>query len=573
MVMKTIEKNKFDSTISKLKQVASHYDSDFFQSQLQELEDFISHFNINVLVVGQWNAGKSSLLNKFIGEDDLLLEDDDPTTALATELYSTNEEHHFVGVRDDNSEVDIAPSAKDALKGFKKAKFYVNSENLKKYSDFTFVDTPGYNSGNDAHNNALKNYINNGSAYILVMNVNNGSLISEDIRFLREISQYSKYISIIVNRADEKPTDEVKAVMESCKDSLEVNGFDNVPVIEGSKWADNAADIIPTAISNFDVQQIFDDVIKKRLLIIAKNFLTEISIMENSSSLNTHDLDSKIYEFEAAKTYLHSYFESQKKTIANTMGEKAVEAILDEVHTAMVAQESSVVAALMHGSEVAAQAILIESIRPAVNNALKDITARQVNDMMRNISFEGVLNRSNATEVTGLITNVAKNAQNYIEQGYLQRIGKGVDTLKKVQKSGSTFKNVASLFAILTDFINPVLEAVIVFLPDIIALLREALGPSEEEKIQDYIKAVIYPQIKCKLHEHLSLVVSEQSEKLVALLQKNVDETMDSIEKQLQDVRIQKESRKNEFKDLLQSISNDCKLLCDMQNKLEVNHA
>lgn len=571
--MKTIEKNKFDSTISKLKQVASHYDSDFFQSQLQELEDFISHFNINVLVVGQWNAGKSSLLNKFIGEDDLLLEDDDPTTALATELYSTNEEHHFVGVRDDNSEVDIAPSAKDALKGFKKAKFYVNSENLKKYSDFTFVDTPGYNSGNDAHNNALKNYINNGSAYILVMNVNNGSLISEDIRFLREISQYSKYISIIVNRADEKPTDEVKAVMESCKDSLEVNGFDNVPVIEGSKWADNAADIIPTAISNFDVQQIFDDVIKKRLLIIAKNFLTEISIMENSSSLNTHDLDSKIYEFETAKTYLHSYFESQKKTIANTMGEKAVEAILDEVHTAMVAQESSVVAALMHGSEVAAQAILIESIRPAVNNALKDITARQVNDMMRNISFEGVLNRSNATEVTGLITNVAKNAQNYIEQGYLQRIGKGVDTLKKVQKSGSTFKNVASLFAILTDFINPVLEAVIVFLPDIIALLREALGPSEEEKIQDYIKAVIYPQIKCKLHEHLSLVVSEQSEKLVALLQKNVDETMDSIEKQLQDVRIQKESRKNEFKDLLQSISNDCKLLCDMQKKLEVNHA
>ncbi|MDD5943081.1 MAG: hypothetical protein PUC83_10600 [Fibrobacter sp.] len=290
--------------------------------------------------------------------------------------------------------------------------------------------------------------------------------------------------------------------------------------------------------------------------------------MENSSGLNTHDLDSKICEFEAAKTYLHSYFESQKKSLADAMGEKAVESILEEVHSAMVSQEYAVTRALMYNSDVAAQAVLIEAIRPAINSALKDITARQINEMMRNISFDSVLNRPAATEMTGLITNVAKNAQTYIEQGYLQRIGSGIDALKKAQKTGSTFKNVASLVAILTDFINPVLEAVIVFLPDIISLLKEALGPSEEEKIQDYIRAVIYPQIQCKLHERLSLAIDEQSEKLVALLQKNVDEQMASIETQLKDIRKQKDLRKNEFKDLLQSISNDRKLLVDLEKEL-----
>ena len=282
-----------------------------------------------------------------------------------------------------------------------------------------------------------------------------------------------------------------------------------------------------------------------------------------------HDLDSKICEFEAAKMYLHSYFESQKKSLADAMGEKAVEAILEEVHSAMVSQEYAVARALMYNSDVAAQAILIEAIRPAINNALKDITARQINDMMRNISFEGVLNRPAATEMTGLITNVAKNAQSFIEQGYLQKIGSSIDALKKAQKTGSTFKNIASLVAILTDFINPVLEAVIVFLPDIISLLKEVLGPSEEEKVQDYIKAVIYPQIQCKLHEHLSLVVNEQSEKLIALLQKNVEEQLVSVESQLQDIRRQKDSRKKEFKDLLQSISNDRKLLADLEKGLE----
>ncbi len=563
--MKKINKNKFDSTISKLKNIASHYGSEALQNQLQDLEDFISSFNINVLVVGPFNAGKSSLLNKFIGVDDLLLEEDEPTTALVTELYPTNKESHFVGVRNDNSEVDIDPEAKDTLKGFKKAKFFVNSENLQKYADFTFVDTPGYGSGIEAHNNVLKNYINNGSAYILVMN-SEKPLDSQDFQFLREISQYSKYISVIANKADRNAN--IDMVVEHCRESLEMNGLD-VPIFKGSKWAENAADIISTAISGFDVQKIFDEILKKRLLVMAGNFLAEISIMENSSGLNTHDLDSKIYEFEAAKTYLQSYFESQKKSLADAMGEKAVEAILEEVHSAMVSQEYAVARALMYNSDVAAQAILIEAIRPAISNALKDITARQINDMMRNISFEGVLNRPAATEMTGLITNVAKNAQTYIEQGYLQKIGTSIDALKTAKKTGSTFKNVASLVAILTDFINPVLEAVIVFLPDIISLLKEALGPSEEEKIQDYIRAVIYPQIQCKLHEHLSLVVNEQSEKLVALLQKNVDEQIASIETQLKDIRKQKDSRKNEFKDLLQSISCDRQLLVDLEKGLE----
>ena len=560
-----INKKKYDSVLGQLRNIANRYNSAQLQNQLQDLEDFISNFNINVLVVGRFSAGKSSLLNKFIGIDDLLLEDENPTTSLVTELYPTNDESHFVGVRDDDSEVDIDPEAKDTLKGFKKAKFFVNSENLKKYADFTFVDTPGYGSGIEAHNNVLKSYINNGAAYILVMNPES-PLDSQDLQFLREISQYSKYISVIATRADQNPN--IDTVMNHCKESLEMYGLD-VPIFKGSKWAENAADIIPNAISCFDVQEIFDEILKKRLLVTAGIFLAEISIMEKSSGLNMHDLDSKICEFEAAKMYLHSYFESQKKSLADAMGEKAVEAILEEVHSAMVSQEYAVARALMYNSDVAAQAILIEAIRPAINNALKDITARQINDMMRNISFEGVLNRPAATEMTGLITNVAKNAQSFIEQGYLQKIGSSIDALKKAQKTGSTFKNIASLVAILTDFINPVLEAVIVFLPDIISLLKEVLGPSEEEKVQDYIKAVIYPQIQCKLHEHLSLVVNEQSEKLIALLQKNVEEQLVSVESQLQDIRRQKDSCKKEFKDLLQSISNDRKLLADLEKGLE----
>jgi hypothetical protein len=74
--------------------------------------------------------------------------------------------------------------------------------------------------------------------------------------------------------------------------------------------------------------------------------------MEKSSGLNMHDLDSKIYEFEAAKTYLQSHLES-KKSLADAMGEKAVETIFEEVNSAMVSQEHTFTRALMNNSDAA----------------------------------------------------------------------------------------------------------------------------------------------------------------------------------------------------------------------------
>lgn len=562
-----INRHKFDVEIQRLRDIASHYNNDVFARLLSEIDCFIQNFNINVLVVGHFNAGKSSLLNKFIGVEDLLLEDDDPTTALATEIYPTDGENSYVGVRDDGSEVDIHPEAKDSLKGFRKAKFFVNSENLKKYEDFTFVDTPGYDSGIEAHNNALKNYISSGSAYVLVMDVQKGCLSSQDIHFLREVSHYSKYVSLIVNKADKSPSS-VQSVIECCKNTLDMHGL-MVPVFEGSKWADNAADVVPSAVACFDAQQIFDEALKRRLQIATESFREVMAVVGKSSDLNTYDLDVKIAEFETAKHFLQGYFETKKTELANTMGERTVERILDDVHDAMVSQENGVIAALMHGSETAAQAVLIEAIRPVVISSLKEITAMQVKEMLRGIDFEGILGRSAPEDMTNLITGISKNVQEYINAGHLQKIGSSIDAIRKLEKKGSTFKNVASLLAILTDFINPVLEAVIVFLPDIISLLKTAFGPSEEEKIQDYVRAVIYPQIQMNLHGHLSSVVNEQCEKLVELLQQSVNAQMESIERQLCSVREQKESRSSEFAGLLEKIANDSKVLEHMEKKLE----
>lgn len=562
-----IDKRKFEAEVQHLREIASHYDNDTFNQQLKELEGFIQNFNINVLVVGHFNAGKSSLLNKFIGVDDLLLEDDDPTTALATEIYPTDGENYYVGVRSDGSEVDIHPEAKDSLNGFLKAKFFVNSKNLKKYEDFTFVDTPGYDSGIETHNNALKNYISSGSAYVLVMDVQKGSLSSQDIRFLREVSHYSKYVSLIVNKADKSPSS-VQSVIECCKNTLDMHGL-KVPVFEGSKWADNAADVIPAAVVCFDAQKIFDEALKLRLQIATESFRDMMAVVGKSSDLNTYDLDVKIAEFETAKHFLQGYFETKKTELANAMGERAVERILDDVREAMVLQEDGVIAALMHGSDAAAQAVLIEAIRPTVISSLKEVTALQVKEMLSGIDFNGVLERHAPEDMTNLITGISKNVQEYINAGHLQKIGSSIDAIRKLEKKGSTFKNVASLLAILTDFVNPLLEAVIVFLPDIISLLKAAFGPSEEEKIQDYIRAVIYPQIQMKLHGKLSFVVSEQSEKLVELLQQSVNAQMESIERQLCSVREQKESRSSEFAGLLEKIANDSKVLEHIEKKLE----
>ncbi|MFC2741470.1 MAG: dynamin family protein, partial [Selenomonas sp.] len=54
--------------------------------RMAAMQEEVENFKARILMVGQFSAGKTALLNAMLGGEEILKEDINPETALATEL-------------------------------------------------------------------------------------------------------------------------------------------------------------------------------------------------------------------------------------------------------------------------------------------------------------------------------------------------------------------------------------------------------------------------------------------------------------------------------------------------------
>lgn len=88
-----VDRKKFDHALAMRQQLEAHYPDRNFQGAFQLSEELRDHFEIKLLVVGHFSAGKSALLNALLQRPAFLKEAQQPQTALATELvYDTTEQ-------------------------------------------------------------------------------------------------------------------------------------------------------------------------------------------------------------------------------------------------------------------------------------------------------------------------------------------------------------------------------------------------------------------------------------------------------------------------------------------------
>nr|WP_281728039.1 dynamin family protein [Helicobacter salomonis] len=130
------------------------------QSDVQTLQAEIEHQELLIPVIGGFSAGKSSLLNAFLGRD-ILGVAITPETAIATELrYSTSERVEAVsdeGVVTSFALADLSHAQAQASQ-FNHLKVFLNSAQLQAIEPLILVDMPGYNAPIEAHNKALLRY-------------------------------------------------------------------------------------------------------------------------------------------------------------------------------------------------------------------------------------------------------------------------------------------------------------------------------------------------------------------------------------------------------------------------------
>ena len=221
---------------------------------LQDLVEFPHLANKNVLAVGGgFSSGKSGFLNAILGEDQLLPEDIDPTTAIPTYLtYADNE--RILALNTFNRSQILTRAELNAIshlfnKGQKagagRISFYHILKLLQiqapsmRWKNIALLDAPGYSKphtdeggaevGSEAGNTdeeKAREHLSQADHLIWSVAAKDGVMQGTDIAFLQDKVKWTRPLYVIMNKSDELAASDVEGNFNSVLAAAKKAGFE-----------------------------------------------------------------------------------------------------------------------------------------------------------------------------------------------------------------------------------------------------------------------------------------------------------------------------------------------------------
>jgi len=497
--------------------------------KLPELRQSVEHQELLVPVVGAFSSGKSTLINKIIG-DNVLPTAITPETSLATELrYSTDQ--RIEAVKEDGGVVrfDISEIKKvtDAAGDFSFARLYFDSERVKELEPLVLVDMPGFDSPLDAHNKAIMAYVDRGSHYIVLASVQEGTVTKSLLRRIREINSLGRGLSFFLTKADLKPAGEVEELVEHFTEALQDNGDFAGGVAAISQ---TAPDAVVKLLKSIDVDGIFFDQYRGAVQDISFDLVSGINNKIKALNKDAAGLADAVEELDGALRKLQSQAADEAGSLSRRHGGGAlVNEIIDDVGGALEGATNELVGVAKSGDTAAAERYLIDIVRAELNVSVSNRL--------------GELNREIVADFTGSLSGLTKVLQDQdTGDDFIQKLTGVITPLLGSFGAGSAASTVGKALGTtaiglgskgaggLAAFLNPVLGLAIAFLPEILGFFFKGSGESQQEKLRSAFLGQVFPQIKARLRPEL---------------QSQVDETVRGM---IEQVRVQYEAKINQAK-------------------------
>jgi len=250
---------------------------------------------------GRFSAGKSSFLNSILNrntDDDILPVSTVPTTAIATYIVRKEDESS-------NDSMNIYTFNKNGKKSLidKESLLAISHEFYKmykfglisiinkivididsmEYKNIAFLDTPGYSKadGKEAiDQNIAQTHLSNIDSLIWLIDIDNGVIVDEDIKFLQSL-KFDGDILIIINKADKKPLKDIQNIIKVTKDSLtkaNIKYKDVVAYSSHDKKEYFSKEIIKDFLKSKDRLQVID--FTSRVINILSSYINHIQDMK-----------------------------------------------------------------------------------------------------------------------------------------------------------------------------------------------------------------------------------------------------------------------------------------------------
>ena len=237
-------------------------DNNDFETAIKakQLADKLSDQEFSIAFCGHFSAGKSSMINRLMGED-LLPSSPIPTSANLVKVKS-GEEYAKVYFKQGNPRLYPAPYDYETVKSYCKDRDQIQSIEISHNTNdlpkgACIMDTPGIDSTDDAHRIATESALHLADLVFYVMDYNH---VQAEVNFLftKELADAGKDVYLVINQIDKHRDEELsfEQFANSVKDSFaswgvhpahifytslkaedhQHNGFKNLQKFIHSKW-------------------------------------------------------------------------------------------------------------------------------------------------------------------------------------------------------------------------------------------------------------------------------------------------------------------------------------------------
>lgn len=559
-----IDKSKNEERLLVLKEIAEKYNLIDIIDKLNCFEILNRDYCAHILVVGSFSAGKSALLNKYIGKS-VLEESQAPETAFATELkFSENERlvaEYIDGTKIENLDFNVLKSDADKISNLI---CYVNSENIKLHPDYIMVDTPGFDSGVERHNKALIKYIPQGTAYILVIDSDKGTLSESTLNFLKEVNCYSNDIGIIINKCDKKIPTEVEKVKNHIKNMLLAHtGFD-YPIITTSIHDLDILEKLNELVESFDVNYLYDKNVTSELVYIKELIENSLVIIQDNESCDLSELDNEINLREKAKTELINSIDSKKAKIKSEIRGNMKNKIISLVRKGLTNQADYLATGALISAESLQQRV-IEIVRPILITEVEEYSEVAIDAFVNKLEVSLLKSFDEELDLEQIIKSVYEKIKGIIDSGKFNISNRSIfelDSNKKFNSmSAKLYKTISTAIAISTNVLAPIIELLIVFLPDLVNLFKSIVSDSREEKAKKIILNEIIPQIIAKLHNELDVPLQDVEEAAINGVVLTIQELIDTENNALAILKSKKQEKIDSYDNKVLNIQKDIELI------------
>jgi len=222
-----------------------------------------------IALIGKFSSGKSSIVNSILGSN-ILPVDVTPTTSIPTYIsFDTKGTDCLVVDKDDNIKKinfdDVKILSKDNIGDFPVSmlfKYLVITNNNRNLLHKTILDTPGYNSTDEVDMAATSSVISDSDAVFWIIDINDGTISADSIRFIKETIQ-QKPLYIIINKVDMKSPRDREMIKENVIRMLKKESINFIDCLLYSSRSNEYRDKISSLISGLvrDTQKGFKQIL------------------------------------------------------------------------------------------------------------------------------------------------------------------------------------------------------------------------------------------------------------------------------------------------------------------------